>query len=342
MQLSKKHCRSTQSNSERATTAHRNSRAHSIFSIIVFLSKEYSMKTYKIIVASALTLVQSSFPTQNGLTSPTPQSTPSSMYPSSDYLNRRTVTQFTIGLVANGLSKNNYKHKLIANGIGLTCGLAAHVFLNSDYAQSSGHTADDTTSAESSVFTKLFANNLKSSALGYGVGATTGALSRALFDKTKQWMNRKPLAQPNPDTLSLTDIKLILGDNDMPISHLYLGEEKSIKEFFIDNLRGLKYGSHTIISKNAWESFVKDELARARIYNITTLSASENSTTVLIPQTAFNKWKELVASALQERLEYVAELDVKGAVITQETIEKIQHNKIIVDEAIKKVVAVIL
>ena len=117
------------------------------------------------------------------------------------YKNAHVLTQFAIGALANGFSQNSIKSKLVANGVGITCGLAAHVFLNSSYSESllrylgkepaapSGDTYTPKCYCEKVFeYKKFFEQNLSNSCLGYGAGATTGALMRYGYDKAAQWL----------------------------------------------------------------------------------------------------------------------------------------------------------
>lgn len=303
------------------------------------------MKT-KIIVVSLLTLVQSSFPVtdQNVPKSAPPHYKPSLFYPVYDHINTRTATQFTIGLLVNGFSQNNYKHKLIANGIGLTYGLLAHMLLNKNINQAEHKGAPSPAEEQKSVFNSTFTDNLKSSVISYGVGATTGIGMRALFDKATQWFVQRRLAQQQR-TDNLAAVQSILGSDylrpsrladttdvlsDYNVRRMYRGKKRDMEKLL--RLECKRRDNFPEVSKNAWNSFMSKDLATMELLKGAYTISQETWT---ITQAWFDDWKKFVVANLQQATQHVRRSKLKG-IISSETIATIKNNKTLVDEVIKK------
>lgn len=297
------------------------------------------MNTYKIIVVSLLTLVQTAHPSRIKSQQELPHYRPSLLYPSNNYINARTVTQFTIGLLANGLSKNSYKHKLIANGIGLTCGLAAHVFLNKTVDQAEYRGIISPAEEQRASFKSSFTNNLKSSVASYGVGAGTGALSRALFDTAKQWICGNE---------NLATVQSILGKDyhkpavqsgtthsvsDYEVYRMYRGKKNTMKALL--RLECTEHSScgYSRVTHTAWKNYIEKDLATIMVDDgMFVLYDSK----VSMFKRSFDAWKNFVVESLQKAMLLIHKSELTG-VISQETVAKLQHNKTVVDAAIKKI-----
>ena len=99
-------------------------------------------------------------------------------------------TQMAIGFLANGLSQNVTKNKLIANSIGVTCALGAHLLLNSDYTMNffARHHMDHPATEWRTPFEKR-TYQLLDSIKGYAAGASLGALAREGYDAIMHYVS---------------------------------------------------------------------------------------------------------------------------------------------------------
>lgn len=281
------------------------------------------MTKYGIIAVSILTVMPHSH------ASIVSQNKQSLFYPSNNYINARTATQFTIGLLANGFSQNNFKHKLIANGIGLTCSLAVHAFFNRKVDQTEYTGTLSPAEEQKTTFTSALKDNLKSSVISYGLGASIGIGMQALFEKIKQ--KEKNIIVKfilEHDCYSICDLC------NVPCSdrkQMYMGQQSSIsKLLFINTTKKTERGNPFIATK-AWDAYIQEDLIKI---GANTISETYGERTAIY-SSSFDAWKNFIVGSLQAKVFSISKDELTGS-ITSITLEKLEHNYTLVEEAIKK------
>lgn len=253
------------------------------------------------------------------------------------FANHNSITQFTIGALANGLSQNNFRAKLFANGAGLAFGAAAHMYFNyntymaSDSRNQESQETQPKQDQKSCPYMSLVKDSLKTSGLAYGAGASTGVLMRFGCEKIVQWLATKTAAR------NLPTIEQILDQNcPAPLVGMYCGDKGSLDT--LSNLCGYNASGEVRITKTSWESSIKPYLEQHNIKFKTDTTVVVRKIWLSYP--AFEAWVQ----SLVEHLKMVTQLVSKDelASASDAAVEKLYHNKKYVDVVFKKILEAIL
>lgn len=254
--------------------------------------------------------------------------------------NSHLVTQFTIGAAANMFSRNTLKEKLIANGIGATCGFAAHLLLNSDYGRSwlqqkTDESSDTQEQAIRCPFKKLVCSDYKKALIGYGAGASVGTLARFGYDKTMQWLASRAEQQQR------ASVQKIL---ENPFAPMYCGEQTALDFLKSMDTPRKSIGGHPAISKQAWDNYIEKDLKRIKQpYSLfdDVFWIEKNKEVLLKDPASFAAWKTWLVDNLKKSVQDISK-EVSNGTITPEVLAKLHHNKKLVDETFMKIIKAVL
>lgn len=251
------------------------------------------------------------------------------------------VTPFTLGLVVNGFSQNNVRAKLFANGAGLACSLAAHMFFNSSYCANISNDLSNQKSSEDTPqgndqkwcpFMNLVAANLKTSCLAYGAGASTGALMRFGCETIVQWLATKTAER---NRLAVDEL---LGKNySVPLTAMYCGDKESFRA--LHNIDSRYIDSGPFIAKTAWEGSIKPYL-QAQNITFEAKNVRDYPTRIALARSAFEAWIKSIIVHLEKVTQLVSKDELANA--SDVAVKKIYHNKKYVDEAFRQILEAIL